>query len=533
MKALETEIQAILENMIDIVMSIDRDGLFRIVSPSVKRTLGYEPADLIGRVSFDYLHPDDRERVVLSFGKLLETDLQIETFRLRHADGRYVWVEAIGRAAWVDGRLQGIVVSSRDISDRMAAETALRESEQKYRVLVDNVLDYVTRFTPDGTVVFASDAIETVLGYRAREVTGRSCFDFIHPEDRPQIERTFQTALEAGMPGTAEGRLRGRDGRYRWFEIKGRPYRNERTGMTEIISVARDITERKEMEQALRHAEKEYRDIFHNALVAIYRTLPDGRLVMANEAAARVMGFESAEELVRSTWNVAEQIYVDPEHREQVFRMLENQDTVVTEMPYRRRSGEEFWLVNHVRAVRDEGGNFLYFEGVAMDITEKKKTEEELQRTLDNLEYLVRERTAELNEVNTALRVLLERRLEDQHVLEEKLRMNVNELVLPALDELRSCGLNTKGFHYLDLLKSNLMDITSPFISRLSSSHRNLTPREIQVASMIREGKKSKEIAELLGVSAITVDSHRISIRRKLGLAKGNVNLRSHLLSIT
>jgi DNA-binding NarL/FixJ family response regulator len=84
----------------------------------------------------------------------------------------------------------------------------------------------------------------------------------------------------------------------------------------------------------------------------------------------------------------------------------------------------------------------------------------------------------------------------------------------------------------VDLLKANLMDIASPFISTLSSSYRNLTPREIEVASMIREGKKTKEIAELLGVSAITVDSHRISIRKKLGLTGDKANLRSRLLAI-
>ncbi|MGV8079813.1 MAG: PAS domain-containing protein [Syntrophales bacterium] len=526
------ELKTILENMIDVVVILDMDGVFLTVSPSIRWTLGYEPADMTGTICFDYLFPDDRDRVVRTFRRTLETDRQTESFRFRHADGRFVWLETAARAVWKGIDLQGIVVSARDITDRKAAEAKLRRSEQQYRLLVENTMDYVARIHLDGTVLFVSDAVESILGHLPTEIVGGHFLDFVHPEDRASADRIFQQALAEGKQGSVECRLRGKDGLYRWMEVRGKVFRNDLTGRLEIISVSRDVTARVEMEQALRRAEKEYRDIFNNALAAIYRSVPEGRLVMANETAARILGYSSAVELIQSVASIGDQIYQDGKERERVIGLLENQDSCVVEIPYRHVNGSITWSVHHIRAVRDESGRILHFDGVAQDITEQKKAEENLRMTLNSLEDLVRERTVELHDVNTALRVLLDRSKEDQRILEERLRQNVNELLMPILDELRSCGLNEKGILFLDLLQSNLREITSPFLSRLTSSCKSLTPREIEVAGMIREGKKTKQIAELLGISAVTVDTHRINIRTKLGLSGEKVNLRSHLLSM-
>jgi PAS domain S-box-containing protein len=393
-------------------------------------------------------------------------------------------------------------------------------------------VDYVTRFSRDGTVLFVSDAVEPVLGYRPADLAGRSCLDFVHPEDRPAVAEALGEMQDEGSTRTLECRLLPLDGTERWFEVRAKSFWNDLTGQVEFISLARDVTRKKNILEALRNSEKAYRDIFDNAIVGIYRTVPEGRFLMANDAVARIMGYESGEELCRSVQDLKQQIYVNPDDRERTMNLLEGRESCVLEVPYRRKDGQTAWLSNHIRAVRDGSGRLLYYEGITYDVTERKRMEANLQQALDNLEQLVQERTVELNEANTALRVLLDRRIEDERLLEEKLQMNVNELLLPALDQLRGCGLSARGRHYVDLLEANLKDITSPFVTTLSSHFRYLTPREIEVASMIREGKKTKEIAELLGVSAITVDSHRISIRKKLGLTGDKANLRSRLLAI-
>ncbi len=200
------------------------------------------------------------------------------------------------------------------------------------------------------------------------------------------------------------------------------------------------------------------------------------------------------------------------------------------------------------------------------DISAHKKAQKELQRYHDRLEELVEERTAELGraniqlaqeveerkraekelrkrekelqaqshhleEVNTALKVLLKQREDDKKELEENVLSNVKELVGPYIENLKNTRINTRQATLVNILESNLNNIISPFISKLSSKFINFTPMEIKVANLIKEGKTNKEMAELLLLSKNTILFHRHNIRTKLGVKNKKINLRSYLLS--
>ena len=134
--------------------------------------------------------------------------------------------------------------------------------------------------------------------------------------------------------------------------------------------------------------------------------------------------------------------------------------------------------------------------------------------------------------MNAALKVLLRQREEDRIELEEKVSLNVRELVLPNLDKLKKTKLDERQTAYVEILESNLNDITSPLIRRLSFKYLNLTPKEIQVANLVKQGRTTKEIAELLNLAKKTIDFHRENIRKKLEINNKKANLRSHLLSM-
>ena len=150
-----------------------------------------------------------------------------------------------------------------------------------------------------------------------------------------------------------------------------------------------------------------------------------------------------------------------------------------------------------------------------------KKKEKELSRQKKMLE-----------ESNVALKVLLEHRERDRRRLEDNVLANVRKLVIPYVEDLQNRKLDARSKNLVDIIQQRLAEVVSPFLNRLTSLNRLLTPREIDVAALIRDGRTSKEIAEMLTISVSGVDFHRKRIRSKLGLTHEKSNLRSYLLSL-
>ncbi len=162
------------------------------------------------------------------------------------------------------------------------------------------------------------------------------------------------------------------------------------------------------------------------------------------------------------------------------------------------------------------------------EIIERREAENALKEREAALEL----EKANLQETNTALRVLLKRREMDKHEFENHVMYNVKELILPFMDRLKAVTSDERQQSYLKILESNLNDITKSFLRRISLEFYGLTPSELKVATFIRQGKRSREIASLLGLSTRTIDAVRLSIRRKLRIQNKRVNLRTFLMSL-
>ncbi len=223
------------------------------------------------------------------------------------------------------------------------------------------------------------------------------------------------------------------------------------------------------------------------------------------------------------------------------------------------------WLI-HGYPVRDADGDIIGGMEIALDITDRKRAERRLKEYGDQLEEMVERRTRALSETNTrlrkemterihaeaelkqreqelkekstyleeaniALRVLLKQREKDKCELEENVLNNVQKALLPYVEKVRDAGSATDRVIYLDILESSIKSIVSPFYRNMTLKQFNLTPREIEIASLVKEGKSTKEIAQLLALSPRTIDLHRLNIRGKLGLKSKKTNLRSVLLS--
>jgi PAS domain S-box-containing protein len=319
----------------------------------------------------------------------------------------------------------------------------------------------------------------------------------------------------------------------------------------------RELAERKRTEANLRESDKRYSRLLEASADPIVVYDMRGRAQYVNPAFAQTFGWRSDELIGRTIEFVPEDCW--PETREAIEEMLSGQKIRLFETQRLTKDGRRLDIQLSSTLYTDRDGQTAGNIVILRDITARKKAERKLQTYHDQLEELVAERTAELAqevedrrqaqmalskreaeleaqslhlaEVNTALKVLLKQREEDKQELEENVLNNVKDLVLPYLQRLNKARLNADQLALVNILESNLSNIVSPFISRLSSPYYRLTPMEIRVANLVKNGKTNKEIAETLFLSKNTVLFHRYNIRTKLGIKNKKINLTSHLLS--
>ena len=180
---------------------------------------------------------------------------------------------------------------------------------------------------------------------------------------------------------------------------------------------------------------------------------------------------------------------------------------------------------------RDETGKPLRFIGTHTDITKNKKNEAELQNIQATLEKKVEERTAEIQEVNIALKVLLKKIEQDKIDLEQQILANIAERINPYLERLKNQRLDTNQASIVNIVAANIQEITSSFTHSVSLGNEKLSPTEMQIANLVKHGRSTKEIAELMNLAPGTISIHRKNLRKKLGISRHKVNLQSYLSS--
>ena len=286
-----------------------------------------------------------------------------------------------------------------------------------------------------------------------------------------------------------------------------------------------EMGQRRRAEAALQRLEADYRRLVQNSLTGIY-IVQEGKIVHANDRFAEIlghpkdalMGMEFSRLLHSHDRALAEGVRTKPSQGEENPPQYEARGVT--------RKGKTIWVIGKETSVEHHGRPAVL--GNVVDITEQRRVADALHERGEALKAHARQ----LKELTTALKVLLERREEDINHLEEKVVSNVKKRIFPYIAALKKTRLGLRQKTYTSIIESNLHDIVSPFSRALASEYPDLTSREIEVANLIREGKTSKEIADLLHVSPAAVDFHRRNLRRKFDLTKRRSCLRGYLLSL-
>jgi len=285
----------------------------------------------------------------------------------------------------------------------------------------------------------------------------------------------------------------------------------------------KESVERKLAEKALREQTYRNEQILQTAIDGYFLVNETGHILEVNLAASRIYGY-SPEEL--AGMNIRALDADEPRKVKGEIKKILDEGSARFETRQRCKDGRIVIVEVSIHSVDIAGQRF--FVSFFHDISERKRAEKMLLEKERELQI----KNINLEEVNTALKVLLKRRDEDKVELEKKVVANVDELVKPYIEKMKNSELNEGQRAYLSILESNLDDIISQFSLSLSSTYRNFTPTEIQIANLIRLGKTSKEAADLLNVSSKTIEVHRKRIRNKFGIRNKKINLRTYLLSL-
>jgi len=316
--------------------------------------------------------------------------------------------------------------------------------------------------------------------------------------------------------------------------------KDENSDPTGKIRWPEDIRDQKELIEKLRESEEKYRTIFDQTAVGISYNHIDGKFININKRFCDILGYSREELLKLGVVDISHPQDLK-EERNLMEKVFSGQmDIHIMEKRFIRKNKTEIWCKVTVALERNSTGEPKYCIGVLEDITERKKFEGALQQAHSQLEQRVKERTKELEiqkskleEINVALNVLLEKRVEDKEIMQEQVLSNIKKLALPYVGKLKKSGLSEIQKVLADAIESGLYEIVAPFSLKLSSGSFGLTPSEIIVADLIKHGKSTKEISVICNLSPKTIDRHREKIRTKLGIKNKKINLQSHLDSFS
>ena len=350
-----------------------------------------------------------------------------------------------------------------------------------------------------------------------------------------------------------------------------RKHRKDAELITELLRRIGELEKEKDahanLQEELRELESKYQSLVENIPDVIYSLDPAGNILTINKA-VHDYGY-TQDELIGKTFTDM----IHPDDRDRVINVylgvLSDRRNYARTRPFRvlSKCGDIHWLEANFFTRFNHQGQLIRQEGACRDITENVKSQSSLLQAQEALEELVRNRTQELLQANmelqkeiedrrasvkalrereaelvtekanlqaanTALKVLLKRREMDKKDLEEQVLYNLKKMVTPYLQTLQKKITDENHRAYLSIIESNLEDITSGFSRRLSLTYCGLSPSELRIAKLIRQGRKSCEIAKLLNLSTRTVEAARQSVRRKLRLDNRQMNLRTFLMSI-
>ncbi|KKM99020.1 hypothetical protein LCGC14_1152110 [marine sediment metagenome] len=381
----EQRFHQIVNNILDIIVEIDLKGNFTYASPQVYDILGYYPDEIIGLSGFKFVHPEDLPKVLEEMRDLLKPK-KINTvkklvmeYRALHKKGYYIFLSARGSLVEIEGNMKIIAVLS-DITERKKIEQKLKDSEEKYRPIIEKAKEGYYEVDLKGNFTFFNDALSNLLKYSPNELMGMNFKQIMDEENRKLTFKAYNNAYRTGIEQqllqyeliTKSGEnLYGETSIYIRYDSDGR-----KIGFSGFL---RDITERKKAEQNLKESEEKYRQFIEDSLEGVWAIDENANTILVNPSMSKILGY-SLEEMIGK--NLFE--FVPQKDIEITKKNLEKRRKGIKEefeKEFIRKDGKKIYtrLISSPNFVNK--GNYIGSIAFVSDITEKKEAEQKLKES--------------------------------------------------------------------------------------------------------------------------------------------------------
>jgi len=355
---------------------LDRNFNFIRVNEAYAKCCQRDISEFTGHNHFDFYPHEENESI---FRQVVETKTPYQAIAKPfvfpdHPEwGITYWDWTLTPLLDEAGEVEFLVFSLNDVTERKKAEEALQTASLYSRSLIEASLDPLVTISTDGKIMDVNRATELVTGVSRERLIGSDFSDYFTETEKSRegYEQVFKEGFVRDYPLA----IRHTSGHVTEVLYNATVYRDEGGNVHGVFAAARDITMLRKAEEALQQAEEKYRSIYENSIEGIFQTTPDGRYISANPALARMLGYKSPESLLAEVTDIS-RIYVDPDRRSDFILLMEAYNTITEfESQVFRKDGSILWISENARAVRDENGKVLHYEGTVEDITERKETE--------------------------------------------------------------------------------------------------------------------------------------------------------------
>lgn len=440
----------LIENLNDLVCEIDSVGTFLYLSPQYKTILGYEPEELLGRSAGEILDPEQIEKSSPRLAEVVENKTPSrDEWCFKHKNGSWRWLECASQAYRSSSGEERVVVISRDITDKKKADEDLRKSKA--------LLEESQRVARVGHYVFyisqgywtSSSTLDDIFGINQEYIkTVENWLYIIHPEHRQEMKHYLNDhVLGSKKPFDKVYKIqRIGDQKVRWVHGLGKLEMNDAGEPVVMFGVIQDITERKEVEEALLKSQESYRVLVENSNAGIFQSSLDGKFLFANQAVAQIGGYSSPGEFMRIS---AASLYANPLDRETFINRLKNEGVVHDfEVMSVKKDGTIIWISINAALLKENQGNPATILGFIYDVTSRKKMEQELSKTLEEKSALLRELQHRIKNTMVMIMSLISLQADGQ---QNKEPFNVLKCRIQSITDLYSMLYQTNNFQDVDL----------------------------------------------------------------------------------